>query len=455
MSPTRAAIAAVLFACVVTVLLVAPGFLAVTPPKDRADTVQAVSPPEFMLPESYVALAARAAYVTCLWTGFPTPATAAQQTAACSAAIQSGTLTPSQVAFARLQRGAARIVLGDKVMASADYAEALGRYDSAIDPGNPEALALYRRGAGLDALGQGDLALNEYNEAIRADPGQAMAYFARGILMATRKRAYVRAIADFDRVLALQPGNVEALIRRGDAHRQLGEFGRALADLNNAIALAPDHSQAYVFRGLIHGSRGDAELALRDYNLALDRDPRDVDALVNRAAVHATRGEQERALHDLDAALAVDGNNPLALYNRGYVRFSLKQYDAAIADYSAAIDLEPAMGLAYNNRCLVRALAGRDLVRALSDCDTALSLMPTNLDVRETRGFIYLKLGDPMIAIREYDAALQVDPNRPLALYGRGLAKLWNGQTREGEADMAAANTLDPSVERQFSVYGF
>jgi len=43
-------------------------------------------------------------------------------------------------------------------------------------------------------------------------------------------------------------------------------------------------------------------------------------------------------------------------------------------------------------------------------------LMPTNLDVRETRGFVYLKLGDPVVASRGYDAALPVDPNRSLAL---------------------------------------
>ena len=407
-----------------------------------------------MLPETYVAIAAQAAYGTCLWTGYPTPANAAEQVAACSAAIQSHALTPSQVAFARLQRGAARIVLGDKVMAGDDYIDALRRYDSAIDPGNPEALALYRRGASLEALGQSDRALADYNEAIRTDPGEAMAYFARGILLATRKRAYVRAIADFDKVLALQPKNVEALIRRGDAYGQLGEFGRALADINTAIALAPGRSQAHVFRGLIHSRMGQEEIALGDYNAALERDSRDVDALVNRAAIHARRGEQERALRDLDAALAVKSDSPLALYNRGYVQFSRKQYDAAIADYSAAIDLDPAMGPAYNNRCLVRAVAGRDLVRALSDCDTAQKLMPTNLEVRETRGFIYLKLGDPAIAIREYDAALQADPNRALALYGRGLARLRNGQTKAGEADQAAAHMLDPSIESQFSVYG-
>ncbi|MFI5002278.1 MAG: tetratricopeptide repeat protein, partial [Reyranellales bacterium] len=93
-------------------------------------------------------------------------------------------------------------------------------------------------------------------------------------------------------------------------------------------------------------------------------------------------------------------------------------------------------------------------VAALADCDKALKLMPTNLDVRDTRGFMYMKLGDPAIAIVDYNAALDVDPNRAISLFGRGMAKIKMGQKKEGEADQAAARALNPAVERQFSVYG-
>src|SRR5205085_7158700 len=104
-----------------------------------------------------------------------------------------------------------------------------------------------------------------------------------------------------------------------------------------------------------------------------------------------------------------------------------RQYDLAIADYDDAIRLDPDMGLAYNNRCLTRAIAGHDLVAALADCDIALKLMPSNADVCDTRGFIYLKLGDPAIAITEYNAGLEADPNHAVALYGRGMAQIKMG----------------------------
>ena len=65
---------------------------------------------------------------------------------------------------------------------------------------------------------------------------------------------------------------------------------------------------------------------------------------------------------------------------------------------------------------------------------------------------------DSLRAVREYPdrffGSLEVDPNRALALYGRGLAKIKMGRTMEGRADQAAARVLDPSVEQQFSIYG-
>ena len=76
------------------------------------------------------------------------------------------------------------------------------------------------------------------------------------------------------------------------------------------------------------------------------------------------------------------------------------------------------------------------------------------MHTRETRGFIFLKLGERDIALREYEAALRTDPDRPLALYGRGLVRVAKGDLKSGEADKAAARALMPGVERQFTTYG-
>ncbi len=395
----------------------------------------------------------------CIGSGPPitldrTQSTASRQATACSTAIQSRTLAPAELALARLSRGAARIAMGNRPLATDDYLEALKHYDGAIDPQHPDALSLYRRGAARDGLGQTERALADYNRAIQLGPDYPLAYYGRAVMLATHQRAYGRAIEDFDKVLVLVPDSVEALIRRGDAYSQLGDFGHAIGDLDRAVALAPEDEQAYLYRGIAHSRRGENDLALLDWDTTLRLNPRNADALRNRGALLSTRGEQDLAIDDFDAAIAIRGDDPLTFYNRGYAYFALGHYQAAIVDYGTALSLDPNMGLAYNNRCLVKTILGTDLVAALADCDKALKLMPINRDVRETRGFIYLKLGDPAIAIEEYDAALDGDANRPLALHGRGLAKIRMGRQEEGRADQAAARILLPSIEQEFSVYG-
>jgi tetratricopeptide (TPR) repeat protein len=373
---------------------------------------------------------------------------------ACSGAIQSHTLSKAELATARLNRAAARTVLGDGILASGDYLEALQHYQAAIDPMNPDALQLYRIGVASEGLGDSDSALRRYNEAIKIDPKLALAYYGRGILLATRERAYRRAIADFDKVLTLEPTNVSAFIRRGEAYGQIGDFGHALADLNHALELDPANPAAYVARGLTNVRHGNSLKALQDFDAALHLNPRDSDALRNRGALYAKLGQHDRAIGDFDTVVAITPNDPIAFFDRGYALFGKKQYELAALDYSTAIFLDPGLGPAYLNRCLVLTIQGRELVKALSDCDQALKLMPVSIAARQTRGFIYLKLGDPAIALAEYDAALQMDPNSPLALYGRGLAQIRLRNDEEGKADQAAATVLVPSIKDEFSVYG-
>ena len=372
---------------------------------------------------------------------------------ACSAALQSRSLTPAEVAQARLYRGAARTALGDALLAVGDYLEALRHYDSAIDPNNPDALQLYRAAAALEGVGKADAAMAKYDAAIKADPKLALAYYGRGLLLATRERAYNRAIADFDRVLTLDPANTHALIHRGEAYSQVGDFGHALADLNRAIQLDPRDASAFVARGLVQQRRNAIDLALADFDAALKVNPRDQQALRNRGALQAVLGHQDQAIADFDAVIRVNRNDPYAFFNRGYAHFGKHEYELAVMDYSTALYLDPTMGQAYLNRCLTRTIQGKELVMALADCDQALKLLPLSIPARETRGFIYLKLGDPAIAIAEYEAALQMDANRPLALYGLGLAKIRMGRKDAGEAHQAAARALAPDIARQFSVY--
>jgi tetratricopeptide (TPR) repeat protein len=392
-------------------------------------------------------------YTACVKPAWPTIDDAEQRITDCSTALQSRLLNPDGVALARLTRGAARFALGQKQVASEDFREALRHYDGAIDPRNPDALNVYRRGVAHEGLGNTTQALEEYSQAIRLDADKALPYFDRGVLLATRARSLNRAIDDFNRALELQPDNVQALVARGAALGELGQNARALADLDHAVEHAPRSSEAHHRRAIVRGRLGDVTGALEDYATALDLQPRNYRALVDRAGLRASLHDYELAIRDLSNAIGIRSDEASAFYNRGYAYFATGRYDKAILDYDLAIAIDPAFAAAYNNRCVARAVAGKELVKALSDCDIALKLSPLNLDVRATRGFVFLKLGDPQMALNEYNALLDRDPNRPVALYGRGLALMRIGKPKQGEREMAAARAIDPEIADSFARY--
>src|SRR6266545_3743950 len=164
-------------------------------PPSPADTARSITPEPSAAPDED---AVAALYWYCVLNAFPTRANAAARATACSKALQTRQLRPHQIALARLTRGIARTLLGNMDLASEDYLYAVQRYDDLIDSGNPDALVLFRRAVALNASGQ------------------------------------------TDKVLMLEPDNVDALIARGDAFSNLGDSGRAMVDLNRAVTRAPD-----------------------------------------------------------------------------------------------------------------------------------------------------------------------------------------------------------------------
>jgi len=161
----------------------------------------------------------------------------------------------------------------------------------------------------------------------------------------------------------------------------------------------------------------------------------------------------EAALWQLNETLRTNPNDAEAYYGRGQLYARNGRFNEALPDFDHALRIAPNDADALNNRCWIRAVIG-DLQDALSDCDKALSLQPTFVDALDSRGFIYLKLGLLSRAIADYDAAIARDPKKALSLFGRGKAKIRNDDTAGGDADLKAAQSVQPDIASEFADYG-
>ena len=121
---------------------------------------------------------------------------------------------------------------------------------------------------------------------VESERNLAVSHFHRG-------RAYFRnedfdlAVQDFDEAIRLRPGFLNAFFQRGDVNLATQEYDLALKDYNEVIGLDPTDAIAFKFRGDVYFAQGESERAIQDYDEALRLDP-DADAEAAEARARAS-----------------------------------------------------------------------------------------------------------------------------------------------------------------------
>jgi tetratricopeptide (TPR) repeat protein len=331
--------------------------------------------------------------------------------------------------------------------------------DQAIRQNPRDAVSHYNRGVVYFNKSDFDRAIADFSEAIEINPKMAMAYNARGVTF-EEKGDFDRAIADSDKAIEIDPKYAPAYSNRGNAlMNKGGDLDRAIADYTKSIEIDPlqqggAHLNAYYKRGFAYQMKRDLDRAMTDYSKAIDVDPKQALAYIGRGFILRVRGDLDGAIADYTKAIEIDPTHALPYIRRAEAYQDKSDVDRAIADYAKAIEIDPKSAAAYNSRCRFRVKANLDLPLALSDCEDAVRLAPNNATFMDNRGFVYLKLNRLEEAIRDYDAALKINPKLPGSLYGRGLARQKKGDQAGGDADIAAAKTIKATIADEFAKYG-
>lgn len=286
-----------------------------------------------------------------------------------------------------------------------------------VDNQNHRMFVTYEGGAlfGLNPKGAVDdkgAALDLTDTA--REPTDAAGYGQRGAVLASNRK-FDAALADFDKAVALAPGDVRYLLQRAMAHLANAQPRLGAADVDTAIGIAPDNVEARLVRAGLRLSAHDPAGALIDLKAADRALAPSADARLRLAGMYDAADASEPALASFDQWLA---SHP--------------------EDHGRAN--------ALNGRCWARALLDRELDKALGDCNAALRLRPGEAAYLDSRALVRLRRGELDKAIADYDAALAKRPREPWSLYARGIAERRAGNGAQADADSAAALAIDPEV---------
>jgi Flp pilus assembly protein TadD len=124
------------------------------------------------------------------------------------------------------------------------------------------------------------------------------------------------ALADYDRLLALDPGNAAAAHGRAGVLHGLGRLDEALAAVDGALEQAPALAKAWSNRGafLIQMARDEEGVASLERSVALD--PADADAWYNLANGHGRLRRMDEAFAAFDRATALRPDFASAHWNK-------------------------------------------------------------------------------------------------------------------------------------------
>ena len=99
--------------------------------------------------------------------------------------------------------------------------------------------------SGNSAFKKGDysLAVEHYSACLELDSTLVAARNNRAMALLKLQR-WQDALTDCDQVLSDEPGNVKALLRKAEAHKQLGDLLTARTVFESALALEPANQEA-------------------------------------------------------------------------------------------------------------------------------------------------------------------------------------------------------------------
>ncbi len=319
------------------------------------------------------------------------------------------------------------------------------------------------------------LAIQYFNQAIKAKPFLAEPYFYRSVAKISLED-YRGAEQDAGMAIERNPFIVDAYQVRGVSRQNMGNFKGAVEDYNEGLKLMPEdknmllnravcqtalknydeaqesfdrlmqldrrNDRAYIGLAQMNLARKDTTAALDNLNRGIALSKKNASAYVMRSEIYTrSHHDFERALADMDSAIMLEPHYSGFFINRAYMKYNLDDYFGAMADYDYAIGLDPASQEAHFNRGLLRAEVG-DNNKAISDFDFVLKSNPSNFMALYNRALLHMRTGQFRNAVNDFTAILKKYPEFEAGYMARGEAKRRMGDIRGSEADMEKAMSI-------------
>jgi len=376
------------------------------------------------------------------------------------AAFQSGDVRTARVEFmnalqanpddraARLMQARVQLALGDGIAAESEIIRAR---QSGVPAEATRHLLAHARLLQNDPRG----ALAE----AAAVPAGHEAYAAR-----MRGRAQMAlgdmagAEAQFDRAVALEPGDSAAWTDLARLRRAGGDVAGALQAVDRAVAARPRDVEALVLRGELSRGQYGLAAALPWFDRALEVDPGNIAALLERAITYGDLGRMTDMLADARQVHSLTGGHRTAYYLQSVLAARARNFELARSLYNRTRGAFDAMPAGMLLQSAIDFETG-NAEQAAGRLAGLLARQPGNRKARRLLAAAQWRMGDFASAaetLRPIVDGLDAD-SYSLTLMGRALARQGDAVgaarylARAANPQPGALTRLDPLGEGEFA----
>ncbi|XP_026264767.2 tetratricopeptide repeat protein 6 [Urocitellus parryii] len=329
-----------------------------------------------------------------------------------------------------------------------------GRFSKAILNCN-EAISIYPesvrayvcRGALKYYSGNYRLAIEDLTTAINMDRKCYVAFYNRALCYIKTNELQM-ALADYGIVLLLEAVEsiiLNTLINRGIVYADQEQYGFALEDFKQAALISQTNVSLCHATAMCHHRIKEYEDAVSFFTWALKLNPNFLDALVGRGNSYMEYGNDEATKQAQKDFLKALHFNPSCIKARISLCYNLQaqgKFQKAWNHFTIAIEIDPKSYLAYEGRAVVCLQMGNNFA-AMQDINAAIKIN-TTAEFITNRGVIHEFMGHKQNAIKDYQAAIALDPKYSLAYFNAGNIYFHHRQFSQANDYFSKALKFDP-----------
>ncbi|XP_012411057.2 tetratricopeptide repeat protein 6 [Trichechus manatus latirostris] len=332
-----------------------------------------------------------------------------------------------------------------------------GRYSKAILNCNeairiyPESVRAYLYRGVLKYYNKAyKLAIRDLTIAINMDKNSHIAFYNRAICY-TKVDELQMALTDYGVVLLLDAGETVTLntfINRGRIYAELGQYGFALEDFKQAAVISQTNVSLCHASAMCHHRIKEFEDAVNFFTWALKINSSFVDAYVGRGNSYMEYGQEEatkQAQKDFLRALHFNPVYTKARISLGYNLQAQGKFQKAWNHFTIALEIDPKSYIAYEGRAVV-CLQMSNNFAAIQDINAAIKIN-TTAEFLTNRGVIHEFMGQQQNAMKDYQAAISLNPEYSLAYFNAGNIYFHHRQFSQACDYFSKALQFDPEDE--------